>query len=138
MSPTTSSTSVARYEGHSPRWTCSVRLSNARTRCPAASRRSARCEPMKPAPPVIRTCSDSRRLDETGGLTERIGLVGALPGEIAVLTAEVPVRGGLRVDRAPQVEVAEDRGGPEVEVLAHELLDLRDGDRLGAERLDEN
>src|SRR3954469_11173182 len=137
-SPTTSSMSSVRYAGRSPPCTCAVRLSSTRTRFPDASRRSARCEPMKPAPPVIRTCSDSRWLCETGGLTERIGLVGALPREVAVVAAEVAVRGGLRIDRAPQVEIAQDRGRPQVEVLAHELLDLRDGNRLRAERLDEN
>src|SRR3954452_3816283 len=126
-SPTTSSTSSARYEGRSPPCTCAVRLSSARTRCPAASRLSARCEPMKPAPPVIRTCSDSRGLCETCGLTECIGLVGALPREVAVLAAEVAVRGSLRIDRPPQVEIVEDGGRAQVEVLAHELLDLRDG-----------
>src|SRR6476659_8393289 len=138
MSPTTSSTSSARYAGRTPPCTCAVRLSNARTRWPAASRRSPRCEPMKPAPPVIRTCSDSRWLRETGGLAKRVGLVGALPREVAVVAAEVAVRGGLRVDRAPKVEVAEDRGRSQVEVVVHEILDLRDRDRLGPERLDEN
>ena len=43
-----------------------------------------------------------------------------------VVAAEVAVRGGLGVDRAAQVEVAQDRGRAQVEVLAHELLDPRD------------
>ena len=73
---------------------------------------------------------------EAGGLAERIGLVGALPREVVVVAAEVAVGGGLRVDRAAQVEVADDRGRPEVEVVADELLDLRAGIALGAEAVD--
>ena len=53
-----------------------------------------------------------------GGLAERVGLVGALPREVVVVAAEVAVRRGLRVDRATQVEVAQDRRRAEVEVLA--------------------
>src|SRR5215212_6528150 len=36
-------------------WTCGVRLSSSVTWYPASTRRSEVCEPMKPAPPVIRT-----------------------------------------------------------------------------------
>src|SRR5579859_2880644 len=93
---------------------------------------------MKPAPPVIRTCSDSGGLREPGRSAERVGLVGPLPREVAVVAAEVPVRRGLRVDRAAQVEIAQDRGRAQVEVLADEVDDVRHGNRLGAERLDEN
>jgi hypothetical protein len=50
--------------------------------------------------------------------------------------AEVAVRGRLRVDRAPEVEVAQDRAGAQVEVLTDELLDARERDPLGAEALD--
>ena len=60
-----------------------------------------------------------------GGLAERVGLVDALPREVVVVAAEVAVRGGLRVDRPAQVEVAQDRGRAQVEVLADELLDPR-------------
>src|SRR5579862_9908352 len=45
---------------------------------------------------------------EPGGVAQRVRLVGALPREVVVVAAEVTVRGGLGVDRAPQVEVAED------------------------------
>src|SRR5579862_1464712 len=122
-----------------PPWcTCGTRLSSTRTRSPRARNSSARCEPMKPAPPVIRTVSDSCGFREPGGRTQRVGLVGALPGEVAVLAPEVPVRRGLPVDRAAQVEVAEDRRRPQVEVLADERLDLRHRDRLRPGRLDED
>src|SRR3954469_25323909 len=140
-SPGTSSTSSLRYTGRtaSP-CTCGISESSARTRSPRASRASARCEPMKPAPPVMRTVSgvDARRLGEAGRGTQRIRLVGALPREVAFVAAEVAVGGGLRVDRPAQVEVAEDRGRAEVEVLAHELVDTRYRDPLRAERLDEH
>src|SRR5712691_3096296 len=141
-SPTWSSTSSARYSGRvTPSCTCGVRLSKARTRWPRASSSSARCEPMKPAPPVIRTFSGVGFGDgalEPGRCTERIRLVRALPGEVVVVPAEMTVRRGLRIDRAPEVEVAEDRRGTQVEVLLHELLDPADGDRFRPERLDEN
>ena len=44
-------------------------------------------------------------------------LVRPLPREVVVVAAEVAVRRGLRVDRPPQVEVAQDRRRAEVEVL---------------------
>src|SRR5207244_13138264 len=96
---------------------------------------------MKPAPPVMRTVSgvglgDGAR--EPGRRTERIRLVRALPGELALVPAEMTVRSRLRVDRTAEVEVAEDRGRTQVEVLPHELFDPADGDRLRSERLDEN
>ena len=51
-----------------------------------------------------------------------------------VVTAEVAVCRGLRVDRTTQVEVAQDRRGAQVEVLGDQLLDPRDRNALGAER----
>src|SRR5581483_4051160 len=109
-----------RYSGRaaSP-CTCGVRLSRTRTPYPWASRLSARCEPMKPAPPVIRTSSgvglgDFAQLTEPGLRAQRVRLVRPLPREVAVVAAEVAVRGGLHVDRAAQVEIAQDRGGTQV------------------------
>ena len=51
----------------------------------------------------------------TDGAAEVVGAVGRLPGEL--LAPEVPVRGGLAIDRTGEVEVADDRGRPEVEHL---------------------
>jgi hypothetical protein len=70
------------------------------------------------------------------GLQSR-GTVGALPRQIDVGAAEVPVRRRLGVDRAQQVEVADDRGRTQVEDLGDRGLDLHRVDVLGAERLDE-
>ena len=79
-----------------------------------------------------KSCLRDRRLGEQAGRgPERLGLVGPLPREVAVVAAEVAVRRGLRVDRPHEVEVADDRAGPEVEVLADELLDPR---RAGSPR----
>src|SRR6266576_1933366 len=141
-SPTWSSTSTARSSGRpaSP-CTCGISESSARTRWPRARSSSARCEPMKPAPPVMRMVSGVGFGDgplEPGRCTERVRLVRALPGEVAVVPAEVTVRRRLRVDRTAEIEVTEDRGGTQVEVLLHEVLDPAHGDRLGSERLDEN
>ena len=55
------------------------------------------------------------------GLLERLGLLGPLPGEVAVGTAEVSVRRGLLVDRPTQVEALDDRGRAEVELLPDQL-----------------
>src|ERR1043166_9596545 len=63
-------------------------------------------------------------------------LVDPLPREVVVGAPEVPVRRRLREDRPPQVEIALDRRGTQVEVLAHELFDALDGHvgMLGPER----
>src|SRR5581483_3663950 len=138
LTATGSRTSPTTSAAPDPSWTCGTRLSSTRTPCPRPRSSSARCEPMKPAPPVMRIDSDSCRLRKPRSRAQRVGLVGALPREVAVFAAEVAVRRGVRVDRPPQVEVAEDRRRPQVEVLAHERLDLRHGDRLGSERLHED
>src|SRR4029453_119356 len=73
---------------------------------------------------------------DAGRLAPRLGLLGAPPREVGVGAAEVAVRRGLGVDRPPQVEVADDRARPQVEVLpvVDELLDPADLDLFGAER----
>ncbi len=58
---------------------------------------------------------------QPGRLPKELGLVRSLPGEVVVVAAEVAVGRGLRVDRSPQVEVAQDRSRPEVEVLDDEV-----------------
>src|SRR4029450_5488003 len=71
---------------------------------------------------------------EAGGFAERVGLVRALPGEVVVVTPEVAVGRGLRVDRATKLEVTLDRRRTQVEVLTDELLDPRHRHPLGPER----
>src|SRR5918996_424476 len=71
-----------------------------------------------------------RRLDAA---LDVVDAVGALPGEVLELTAEVPVRRGLLVDRAPKVEVAQDRGRTEVEDFLDALLYLLNRHRLRPE-----
>src|ERR1700685_219786 len=61
-----------------------------------------------------------------GGCLQRVGPVGALPGEVRLLAAEVAVGRGLRVDGAKQVQVPDDRGGPQVEHLEYRVLDALD------------
>src|SRR5687767_6796701 len=61
-----------------------------------------------------------------------------LPRERVERTPEVPVGGGVAVDRALQVEVAHDGTGTEVEDGTDGLLDLRRVDLVGAERLHED
>src|SRR5205823_4151180 len=76
------------------------------------------------------------RLGDAGGRAELVGLVRPLPGEVALLAPEVAVGGGLRVDRAEQVERAEDPGRAEVEVLADQLDDPGGRNALRARALD--
>src|SRR6201986_2335753 len=68
---------------------------------------------------------------------EVVDLVETLPRQVDVGTAEVAVRGRRRVDRTQQGQIADDRAGPQVEDLGHDLLDLDRVDGRGAERLDE-
>src|SRR5688500_19368136 len=63
-------------------------------------------------------------------------LVGPLPGQIEVGTAEMPVRRGLPVDRLAQLEALDDRAGPKVEVLRDELADRLVRHLARAERFD--
>ena len=55
---------------------------------------------------------------------ERLGAVGALPGEVRIVAPEMAVHGGLAVDGSAQVEVADDGAGPEVEDLLDGAGDL--------------
>ncbi len=59
-----------------------------------------------------------------------------LPRELGQLPAEVAVGARLRIDRAQQLEISNDRRGAQVEHLAYRRLDALKGHRLGAERLD--
>ena len=71
-----------------------------------------------------------------GGAAQRRGAVGALPREVVVVAAEVPVGSGLLVDRPVQTQLLAEGPGAQVEMLVHQLRDLRAADLLGAERLD--
>src|SRR5215211_2504287 len=76
-------------------------------------------------------------LAEAGRGAQRLGLVRALPREVVVLAAEVTVGRGLLVDGAVQLEVVAEGARAQVEVLAHELRDLRAAELLRPERLDD-
>src|SRR3990170_1076099 len=58
-----------------------------------------------------------RLVAEAGLLAEQRRLVRALPRRVDVVAAEVPVRRRRPVDRPAQIEVADDRGRPQIEVL---------------------
>ena len=60
-------------------------------------------------------------LGQAGLLAEQVGLVGRLPRRVDVVAAEVAVRRRLLVDRAAQVELLDDRGRAQVEVLLDQL-----------------
>src|SRR5215471_13328767 len=85
---------------------------------------------------VTATSLDRFRDDEAGGFAKGIRLVRLLPRELGLVAAEVAVCGRLRVDRAAQIEVADDRARPQVEVLLDQRVDARDRDVLRAEALD--
>src|ERR671915_782744 len=75
---------------------------------------------------------------EAGGGAEGVDAVGELPGEVGLLATEMPVSRRLLVDRAEQVEVADDGGRTQVEDPQDDLLDLLLGDLVGAEGLHED
>src|SRR3954454_7651860 len=104
----------------------------------ATGSRSAGCR--SPRLLVVTTRSFCRAAPTPSGARRALqvgGAVGGLPAQVGQFPAEVAVRGRLLVDRAQQVEVADDRGRAEVEDLVDGLLDPLDGDGLGAEGLDE-
>src|SRR5262245_50175162 len=68
------------------------------------------------------------------GAAELIRAIGRLPGEL--LATEVAVRGGVLVDRALQVQVADDRRRSEAEGLPHDLDELVRVHALCPERVD--
>src|SRR6476661_5027508 len=65
-------------------------------------------------------------------LSQQVGFVGVLPRQVQVWPAEVAERGRLAVDRAAQVEVANDRAWPEVEVLVDQRQNALIADLAGA------
>src|SRR5918993_1435707 len=69
---------------------------------------------------------------------ERVGLVGALPGELRLGAPEVSERGGLLVDRPAQVERLDDPARREVEVRAHDVTDLLVRDLTAVVGIDED
>src|SRR3954454_18918528 len=73
-----------------------------------------------------------------GCCLESVGAVGRLPGEVELRPTEVTVGRGLRVDRAQQLEVTDDRRRAQVEHLEDGRLDLLVGQHAGAERVDEH
>src|SRR6478609_399129 len=81
--------------------------------------------------------SGKRACDRAGscrdGGAQGVGAVGALPGEVGVVAAEVAVCGGLLVDGAMQGELLAERAWAEIEVLGDELGDAAAADPLGAE-----
>src|SRR5512141_1990095 len=97
-----------------------------------------------PHPPELRrrtlmvSCAFLRLRAVAGRLAQRADLVGFLPREVGELPAEVAQGRRLPVDRAKQVQLADDPGGPQVEGVHHGAPDplLRDLGR--AEGLDED
>ena len=67
---------------------------------------------------------------------EELRLVGALPRRVQVLATEVAVRGGLAVDRLPQLQRVDDRRGPQVEVPLDQAEDPVVRQLAGAEQVD--
>src|SRR5687768_10552946 len=95
----------------------------------------SRCERLGSTTTTEANVVTARRRSDRG--LEVLDAVRALPREVRLFAPEVAVRGSLLVDRPAEVEVADDRGRPEVEHLADGLLDLRRVHvALGAVRLD--
>src|SRR5215472_2036674 len=70
------------------------------------------------------------------GFAQRVCAVRAFPGQVEVVSAEVTVRSGRRVQRTAQIQVVDDGRGPEVEVAADQLQELILGQPARPKRLD--
>src|SRR5919202_411849 len=78
----------------------------------------------------------ANRYLQAGGAAHGVGAIGLLPGEAGFRASKVTVCGGRRVDRPPQLQIADNRPGPQIEVLLDEGVQRRRVDRLGTEGLD--
>src|SRR5690554_5960225 len=72
---------------------------------------------------------------EAGSRAQGSDTVGALPGQIQVVAAEVAVSGGLAVNGPAQVQVTDDRAGAQIEVFRDQAGDLLIRNYTGAEGL---
>src|SRR4051794_29671263 len=77
-----------------------------------------------------------KRYLQAGGAAQSIGTIGLLPGESRLAAPEVAIGGRRRVNRAPQLEVADDRAWPKIEVLLDKGLQGSLVDSLGTEGID--
>src|SRR5580765_4152901 len=99
----------------------------------ASARRNA---PQQAWPqPVRLRFSFSGRACPLGLGGERLGQIGALPGELRLGAAEVPVGRGLLVDGSQQIEHLAQTIGCQVEMLADELRQALARQAAGAESL---
>src|SRR5262245_14037736 len=65
---------------------------------------------------------------ESGGRSQRGGLVGPLPREVVVFAPEVTVGCGLLIDRSVQVQLLAKRSRAQIEVLVDQLCDQAPAD----------
>jgi hypothetical protein len=72
------------------------------------------------------------------GRLESSGLVGRFPCEVGLLASEVAVGCCLLVDGTTKIQRLDDALRRELEVLAHQILDLGLGQFAGTERLHQN
>src|SRR5690606_15080265 len=71
-----------------------------------------------------------------GQLPQQVRLVRALPGHVQIVAPEMAVGRGRTVDRAPQIQHADDARRPQVKVFADELRQLFFTDFAGTVRID--
>src|SRR5262245_1915291 len=96
---------------------------------------SGRTRTTRPAERFADGAAERAETSEAESTLEVVDPRGLLPAELLVAAAEVAVGRGALVDRPAQLEVAQDRGGPQVEHVADGRGDLRRVDGLGAEGL---
>src|ERR1700722_7119434 len=68
--------------------------------------------------------------------SERLSLVGPLPGELRFLAAEVPIRCGLLINRPRQIQHFAQAERRQIEMRAHELRQTSVGQFTGTEGFD--
>src|ERR1044071_8408776 len=61
---------------------------------------------------------------QSSSLFQRVNLIGALPGELDIVAAEVTVRGGFLIDWFAQAQVTDDRAGTQVKEFVDQGRDL--------------
>src|SRR5713226_4724709 len=77
--------------------------------------------------------SVQRLASDSGVVAEVLDAIRALPAELGLAAAEVPIGRRLLVDGPAEVEVFDDAGGSEIEMPADHLLELGRGHPPGAE-----
>src|SRR3569832_2095124 len=82
---------------------------------------------------IMMNCYRYRAPLQSGRSTQGGRLVSTLPRKLRLLASEVPICRSLLINRTQQNEHLQDAFRPQIEMLAHQLLNLFIADHTGAE-----